>query len=486
MIIEKLLELIVQLLEAGFSLLTEIIETAVDGVGKRKHTYTANFIPERDLLTRYHTGFCLTGTRSLSAKHSYTNALIVGGTGVGKSSVVLLPSLYKMHGSFVVHDPSGELFQKSAGYLAEKGYEVKVLNFAKPEISARYNPLARTKSSSDIQKVASMLVQNSLGGSGNSDPFWNTQASALLAMLITILKLQPEEYQNLFNVRQLLSHMGGSPKAMDKFFGQYAKTHPLLWTEYKAFIAFDERVVAGVLSTCKAALQLFADGAVARVTANDTLPMEDFRTKPVALFIQNSIADQRYYSVLTSLFFEQFFAYVLSRFPEKNEQDIFFLVDEAASLKFPTLQLAVANVRKHRAGIMLLVQDFNQLVANYGKEDADAIRTNCFAKMYFTGQSHETSKELSEIMGKFDFKNEKGKTIQRPLMTSDEIRTMDIARAIVLCGHNAPIKARLRPYYKKSTYRAYSEMASPEIGNEDSGPVPIMPIELPSHEQEKA
>ncbi len=114
------------------------------------------------------------------------------------------------------------------------------------------------------------------------------------------------------------------------------------------------------------------------------LTMQSFRKKPIALFIQNSVADQKYYSVLTSILFEQFFSFLLGRFPTEDEKDIFLLIDEASSLNLPTLPLAVANVRKHRSGIMLLIQDFNQLVHNYGKYDAEAIRSNCFAKMYFT------------------------------------------------------------------------------------------------------
>ena len=114
------------------------------------------------------------------------------------------------------------------------------------------------------------------------------------------------------------------------------------------------------------------------------------------MYIQNSVADQKYYACLTSIFFEQFFSFLFGRFPKDIEQDIFLLIDEASSLNLPTLPLAVANVRKHRSGIMLLVQDFNQLIHNYGKYEADGIKANCFAKMYFTGQSLETATELEE------------------------------------------------------------------------------------------
>jgi type IV secretion system protein VirD4 len=459
-IIESIFQLFLQALETLFSFLFEFIEMAITGIPKRKKGYNSSFISARNILSTYEHGFCLTGKRNLSIKNSYQNALIIGGTGVGKSSVVLIPSLYTMNSSFIVHDPSGELFTKTGGYLKAKGFEVKVLNFANPSISSGYNPLARAQGSSDIQKISSMLVMNAFGEK-SKDPFWNTQASALIAIMISALKNREPEFQNLFNVRHLLNLLGSDPKEVDSIFSKSADE--VLFSEYKAFIAYDEKVVSGVISTAKAALQIFSDESVAKVTFVDNINLQEFRTKQTALFIQNSVADQKYYSILTSLFFEQFFSFVLGRFPSENEKDIFLLIDEASSLNLPTLPLAVANVRKHRAGVMLLVQDFSQIIHHYGKYDADAIKSNCFAKMYFTGQSLETTKELETTLGRFEYEDEYGKKVTRPLMTNDEIRTMQSKRALLVCGNYSPIIAHLKPFYKNSEYKKYSLYPVPNV-----------------------
>ncbi|MEO8087790.1 MAG: type IV secretory system conjugative DNA transfer family protein [Bacteroidota bacterium] len=474
-IIEQILSLLLDLVIAAFTFLFEFLEQLVSGVPKRKKQFNAEFISSGSLLSSSSSGFCLNGKSSLSIKDSYQNALVIGGTGTGKSSIVLIPSLFRMTSSFIVHDPSGELFSKSSGYLKARGYEVKVLNFASQSVSAGYNPLARASTTSEIQKVASLLVRTSLGGEPK-DPFWNTQATAVLTMLITILKTQPAEFQNLYNVRQLLNQLGGNPEAVDKLFSRYAGD--VLFAEYKSFIAYDQKVVSGIIATCKAALQIFSDDSVATVTSFDTLDFQEFRDHPVALFIQNSVADQKYYSVLTSLFFEQFFAFILGRFPKKEEQDVFLLIDEASSLCLPTLPLAVANVRKHRAGIMLLLQDFAQLIHNYGRNDADAIKSNCFGKMYFTGQSHETTKELESLLGKYEYLGEKGEKVVRPLMTNDEIRTIKSNRAILICGNQKPILSRLRPFYKNRTFRSYSEIVPVGLESQvQSHVIPILELE---------
>jgi type IV secretion system protein VirD4 len=473
-LIEEIFLTIINILEASVKFIFEFIEVAITGIPKKNESYNAQFASSGILLSRRANGFCLTGRRNLSVKNSYQNALVIGGTGTGKSSIVLLPSIYTMQSSFIIHDPSGELYTKSAGCLNERGYEVKVLNFAKPEISSGYNPLSRAKTSSDIQKIASMLVENAFGGKGK-DPFWNAQAIGLLSMLIAILKTQNEEFQNLYNIRQLLNQLGGDPKGVDSLFSRYADE--ILFSEYKAFLAYDDKVINGVIATTKAALQNFSDESIAKVTSHDTINFEIFRRRPVALFIQNSIADQKYYAVLTSIFFEQFFSYLLSHFPKENELDIFLLIDETASLNLPTLPLAVANVRKHRAGIMLLLQDFNQLVHNYGKYDADAIKANCFAKLFFTGQSLETTKELEQTLGKFEFENKEGHKVVRSLMTNDEIRMMKASQALLICGHHKPILVRLKPFYKINKLKTCSEIVAPQLhGEVNSEALHILPL----------
>ena len=57
------------------------------------------------------------------------NVLIVGGSGSGKSSTYSIPNAHQMLGSYVFTDPKGELYDKTAGYLKQHGYNIKVLNF---------------------------------------------------------------------------------------------------------------------------------------------------------------------------------------------------------------------------------------------------------------------------------------------------------------------------------------------------------------------
>ena len=106
---------IMELVDGIINLIVEIFKFIFELFGlasKKKGSYNAAFAKQGTVLSSYYKGFCLTGRKNLSIKNSYQNSLIIGSTGTGKSSIVLIPSLFSMRGSFVVHDPSGELFSK--------------------------------------------------------------------------------------------------------------------------------------------------------------------------------------------------------------------------------------------------------------------------------------------------------------------------------------------------------------------------------------
>ena len=46
-----------------------------------------------------------------------------------------------MLGSYIFTDPKGELYDRTAGYLKQNGYDIKVLNLVRPQYSDGYNPL---------------------------------------------------------------------------------------------------------------------------------------------------------------------------------------------------------------------------------------------------------------------------------------------------------------------------------------------------------
>jgi type IV secretion system protein VirD4 len=428
---------------------------------ERDPALKASFETNQQVLSVYHEGFCIDGKRSLSKEDSFRHAVLIGKSGVGKSTSTFIPSLLTMHtgsSALVIHDPSDELRKICAGHLRQQGYRVMVLDFSSPDRSIGFNPLAKIKDTSDVNKIASMLVRTTLK---QKDPFWDGSAEQLVRMTISLALKMPAQYRNLANVLHLIKLMGAEPKKVDALMAKYADDK--LFVDYKAFLASDSKVTSGVIATATTALSIFGDDKVAMVTSEDTLSFDMLRKKKIALFIQNKISDQQYYNVLISLWFEQLFKSLLDRLPTPQEKSIYLLIDEAASgLRMPSLSNAIANFRKYKVGILLGLQSIEQLKETYGDNDATTILSNCYLQMYFSGQSHNTARTLQDILGRYSYEDESGnKSHTRNLMEADEIRMIPKDKAIILIGSEKPIFATLAPYYTRWWLRMRAEIKPP-------------------------
>lgn len=464
-IIGYLIKFVLRSLLAIFKFLYELLENGFNGKSPKKEGYDSDFLKESELLSSFNKGFNLTGSKALTENQSHQHALIIGSSGTGKSTTIIIPTIFSMarHGhSLCINDPSGELYQATAGYLHKMGYRIKVLHFNNPEISDGYNPLERIISTSDIYKTATTLVQNSLG-KGSTDAFWNAQSTSFISLMISILKKQNKQYQNIANVKYLVDSFQADPEIVDRIVAQCRDE--IIIKEYKNFLKTEKKVMANIISTCRSALMLFGDDSVARITSIDTIKFEDFRTEPIALFIMNKTSDLMYYSPLTSTFFLQFFNLIMNQpIPDKKSRSIFFLIDEMSSLYLPTtLQIALSNLRKYRCGIMGIIQDCNQLEHLYGRNEAAAIISNCFTKVYFPGQPIDTARELESMLGKREYIDKEERKHSRVLLTSDEIRTMSHENALIFCGSHRAIFAKMIPYYKRIRYFDLSKISIPNL-----------------------
>lgn len=463
-----MIKIISAVFELLFSLLKEIVTVLFDFIAsliqpKRKTEYDADFISAGNILQRKDTGFCLTGKFSLSIEESFKNCLVLGGSGSGKSSTILINSILFMlrgNSSLIINDPSGELRILTSGILKSLGYFIKILDY-NSIYSECFNPLKRCKSVSDIQKLSALLVRNALGES--KDQFFNKSAESILSLFIRYLIFYAEpEYRTLYNVLYLVNLFAGSPEKIDKLIVK-TKDEKLI-TEYKAFVKYGDKTLMSVVATAKAALTLFTDENISKITSIDTIDFAEFRTKKIALFINNNVPDMNYFGALSSLFFQQFFSEVLNNIPKKSDNNIFFLLDEAGSMYLPSLSIIISNIRKYNSGIMLVYQDIHFIDSIFGASETKNIVANCYARIYLPGQPIETCRMLETTLGKFEYEDEKtGSTKIRQLMTADEIRMTN--KAIILIGNKPAIHASLHPFYKNQKLKAMTEVPPCEPSN---------------------
>ena len=173
------------------------------------------------------------------------------GSGSGKSASYSIPNAYQCLGSYVFTDPKGELYDRTAGYLKEHGYDIKVLNLVHPQYSDGYNPLMHISSELDVDVIANTVVKGQQTESGKSDPYWDDMAEMLLkALIYYLIATRPEEEQNLASCAELVraaNNKNGS-NLLSELINQLPYDHPARMY-YKSIEIAPEKTYGSILSS---------------------------------------------------------------------------------------------------------------------------------------------------------------------------------------------------------------------------------------------
>lgn len=437
--------------EEGFYFIKTIVTSFSDSIKTKDHSYSASFQPATAVLNSANHGFVVDGRGGrLSRKDSTRNFLIVSPTGGGKSQTVAIPLLFETDASFCVSDTSGELYRAVAGDLESRGYKVLRINFSDPSVSCFYNPLAHCEPSG-CYKIADTIVRTTTPNSNES--FWLQSATGLIGLIASALMRGDRKYCHFANVRRIIQHMSiDNGKAVDEII--IRTNDKQLLTDYKAFLAQEDKVKLNVISSALASLLPFASPSVALVTSRDEINWQQLRRRKVCIFLNCNVADTKFYSPLLSLFFLQLSRYILSEIPDpKRDNYIYLILDEFASMRaIPDFGLFVSNCRKALSGAAIFIQSLSQLYTCYSQDEAQTIIANCYSRLYFGGLPHNTAQSLSQELGKYQYETDRGTKV-RELLTPDQIRTLPADKGIFMCGNYKPALLTLTPAYKHPYFK---------------------------------
>lgn len=420
----------------------------------------------RRFLNRKHRGLILSPRARLGLADSCTNLGLVAPTGSGKTTRYVIPNVLQAEGSVIVTDPSGEIFARTSGHLQERGFDIQVLAPADLVHSRRFNPLSYWRTPQELRQLATTLGLNIAGR--NSDPFWSTSAINLLGLCLSALsQVEDRRYVNLANLRWLLNHLG-SPGAtgMHVFMARYLEhDKPQMFSEYLAFCAQDPRVMASILATARAAVDLWSDADICQLTAENTLDLCRLRKRPTAIYVIVPEHQIRYFGLLVNLFYSACFAECLKS-GSPDDLPVFFFLDEFGNLGYVNnISAIITTLRKRRCSISIILQELSQLEAIYGREEARTIFSGgCGNKLFFSGLDLDTTVYIERVLGKntlydtpFGGSDDRSRTVAVPLMSADQIRMLKNAEGILVSGRNRPVKLRMPAYFENPTLRQYSE-----------------------------
>ena len=114
------------------------------------------------------------------------NILVVGGSGSGKSTSVVMPMLMHLeHSNAVGVFTKRSIMDKMKRVLNRHGYTVSVIDFANPKESEYgFDPLSYCKSENDVRDLAHEIVYSGADSKKIFDPYWYDSAENLIDLVL--------------------------------------------------------------------------------------------------------------------------------------------------------------------------------------------------------------------------------------------------------------------------------------------------------------
>lgn len=384
----------------------------------------------------------------IDEKEAHT--LIIGSTGSGKTQVNILPTLrlsIEAESPFVVNDPKGEMYHKLADKLKKENYEVLVLNFDDAKYGNSWNPLELPyKMYKNNEKDKATKLLEDLGyylyydPKDNSDPFWlNSTIDYFTGLTLYLFENAKKEEIHLSSVCGLSNQLNEKGSA-EKFLAKIDKNTNIYLNLVGTLLAPPE-TRGSIISVFNQKMKKY----ISRETLSNMLSASDFdicniSNKKTALFIINGHTN--YCDNLIPLLVNQIVEGV--NFYGKQEKTLSILLDEFDNMiPIKDFVRLIEFSRSIKVRFSVVIRSYQHLNNMYKKEDTEILKM-CFGNIiYLLSNDIYTLEEISINCGK---KVENGEVI--PLITPEELKTMEIFSAIVIIPRMMPFKTKLLPDYK--------------------------------------
>lgn len=411
------------------------------------------------------------------------NALIVGGSGSGKTRFWLKPNLMQCHSSYVVTDPKGSIVVECGKLLQREGYKIKILNTINFKKSMHYNPFAYIRSEKDILKLVTTLIANTKGEGKAGDDFWVKAETLLYTALIGYIYFEAPEHEQNFstliefiNASEVREDDEDFQNPVDLMFAQLEEKDPQHFAvrQYKKYKLTAGKTAKSILISCGARLAPFDIKELRELTAHDEMELDTLGDRKTALFIIISDTDDTF-NFLVSMAYTQLFNLLCDKADDvyggRLPVHVRCLIDEAANIgQIPKLEKLMATIRSREISACLVLQAQSQLKALY-KDNADTIIGNCDSMIFLGGKEKTTLKDLSETLGKetidmFNTSDTRGsqrsyglnyQKLGKELMSMDELAVMDGGKCILQLRGVRPFLSEKYDITKHPNYKYLSD-----------------------------
>lgn len=421
---------------------------------------------------------------SMRGALSNNNALVIGGSGSGKTTALMHQNLLQFNSTYVVLDVKGDTQMKLGKAFKEHGYQIKSLNFKQLDKSDRYNPFEYIEREDDVLRVIKALhdavrPKNSMSA---ADPFWDDAVDLYLKALFQYAWLTAREVGKKATMNDVLDlcnmetqlvtiaeeEISRLQLLMEEMEGKYGAEYPPVRDYFKLKEGAPDTVrsvilmINGMLSICETA-------EVRRIFSGNDINIRDLGagvngdvTKKTVLFL--CIPDQNpVYNWIVSMFYTQLFDILIRLSDDELKKPLPIAVevwmDEIyAGAKPADLDKLIGVVRSRNISLIALFQSIAQIKATYKDDKWDVIQDNTATVVYLGSgpTAYSTHKYISDLLSETtaDSRSDNvhvgshgnsGLNFQKvgvKLMTPDQVKRMPQTECIVFVESHPPIYDR--------------------------------------------
>lgn len=402
------------------------------------------------------------------------NMLVIGAPGTGKSWGFVRPMIFqcvKRRESMILTDPKAELYESTAGYLADMGYEVRVFNLLEMEHSDRWNCIGEADYDERLIPIIASTIINNTSSEKEAGDFWAKAELNLLTALLYYVQndkdvsgnVLPLSQRRLGRILSLLTDNGLA--TIDREIKLLPAGHPAKGP-YGLFLQAKENIRGNIVIGLGNRLNVFQDKLVDALTADSTIDLTLPGHRPCAYFCILSAQDHTY-AFLSSLFFTMIFSR-MEQYARRETEDgklpvpVNFVLDEFPSIgKLGDFKRSIAFTRGFCMNCIVIVQSIAQLADMYPRHEWEEITACCDATICLGVNDTTSAQFISEKCGMTTIRvtnNQQPQTplfspvanlsrpysqtrsnTQRALMQPDEVLRLDNAKSIVMLRGQLPM-----------------------------------------------
>ena len=419
--------------------------------------------------------------------------LVIANVGAGKSTALAIQAILNWYGSGIHNDTANELYEITARYLRKIGYSVYQFSPMSRK-THRFNPFHHACSLpiaerwGVIERICLKIIPTTKNESSKS---WSSMARRVLEGLAAYL-ISTTGYCTLGQLAEICCKAN-----FNEWLKKEIINNDTVDAQFKvnanAFLNIDaDQTQGGVKFNYEAYIGLYLNPIIRAATEYSDFDISKLRKEKMHIFLGIPDGEMAKLEPLITMFWEEISAVLMQKVPDTKEEPypVLFNIDEFGnSGRLDRIRKNLTTLRKYRVRSIIYLQYKDQVGQDFTREEAHAFNSIPNKVLLSATGSIDDAKYFSDLFGqktiKYHTKSNKAMRFEentnehyhkRPLITQDELMTLNDKEGLLHIAGKNPIKFKKSYYFKdRNLVKKLGKRIEPNVDSSIPEQEPIEP-----------